>query len=222
MLTFLGGRQSFCDGISRRNFLQVGSLAVGGLTLTDKTVNTALNQFIGTPAYMSPEQADLNGRDVDTRSDVYSLGVLLYELLTGRAPFDSQSLLKSGFEHMLRIIREQEPPLPSSRLSTLDAPSLTTVASARRLAVPRLVNLVRGDLDCIAMKCLEKDRARRYDTVNGIAADLRCYLNNEPIIARPPSSIYRLQKLIGRNKLAFRAGITVALALVAGTIISVS
>jgi len=196
--------------------------AVGGLALTDKTVNTALNQFIGTPAYMSPEQADLNSRDIDTRSDVYSLGVLLYELLTGRAPFDSQSLLKSGFEHMLRIIREQEPPLPSSRLSTLDAPSLTTVASDRRLAVPRLVNLVRGDLDCIAMKCLEKDRARRYDTVNGVAADLRCYLNNEPIIARPPSSIYRLQKLIGRNKLAFRAGITVALALVVGTIISLT
>jgi WD40 repeat protein/serine/threonine protein kinase len=188
--------------------------------LTEKTLFTQFQQFIGTPAYMSPEQASLSGLDVDTRSDIYGLGVLLYELLTGRTPFDGKELLKAGPDEMRRTIRETEPPRPSSRISTLQGEDLTTTAQRRRTDPPELLHLVRGDLDWIVMKALEKDRARRYETANGLAMDIKRHLTNEPIVARPPSSHYRLQKLVRRNKLAFAAAGAVAGSLVAGLALS--
>ena len=135
--------------------------------LTDKTVFTAFAQFIGTPAYMSPEQAQMSGLDIDTRADIYSLGVLLYELLTGNTPFDAKELLAAGMDEMRRKIREDEPAKPSTCLSTMQAMDLTTVAKRRHAEPPRLIHLIRGDLDWLVMKCLEKDRTRRYETANG-------------------------------------------------------
>src|SRR5437899_593520 len=184
--------------------------------LTDKTLFTQFQHFIGTPAYMSPEQAALSGLDIDTRSDIYSLGVLLYELLTGKTPFDAKELLQAGLDEMRRTIREKEPERPSTRVSTLRGEELTTTAKRRGLEAPKLVNVLRGDLDWIAMKCLEKDRARRYETANGLASDIQRHLNNEPVVACPPSNLYRFQKLVRRNKLAFAAGAAVAAALVIG------
>jgi len=171
--------------------------------LTDKTLFTAFELLIGTPAYMSPEQAALSSVDVDTRSDIYSLGVLLYELLTGSTPFDTTELLKRGLDEVRRVVCNVEPPRPSTRLSTLMAADLTTVSRHRQVEPPRLIRDVRGDLDWIVMKALEKDRARRYPTVNGFAADIRRHLAGEAIAARPPSTLYRLKKLFTRNKLLF-------------------
>ncbi len=184
--------------------------------LTDKTLFTAFEQFIGTPAYMSPEQAKLSGLDVDTRSDIYSLGVLLYELLTGGTPFDATELLQSGLDEMRRIILQREPPKPSTRLSTMAADALTTTAHHRNTDPPKLIHHLRGDLDWIVMKALEKDRARRYETANGLAMDITRYLDDEPIVARPPSNLYRFQKLVFRNKLACAAVVAVVGALLIG------
>jgi len=181
--------------------------------LTDATVYTQLNQFIGTPAYMSPEQAEMSGLDVDTRSDIYSLGVLLYELLTGQTPFDPKELTAHGIDAMRRFIREEEPQRPSTRLSTMVGDELTATANRRAVDAPHLAHLLRGDLDWIVMKCLEKDRTRRYETANGLAMDLQRYLNNEMVVARPPSRFYRLQKTVRRNKLAVGAVAAIALAL---------
>jgi serine/threonine protein kinase len=172
--------------------------------------------LIGTPAYMSPEQAEFASVDVDTRTDIYSLGVLLYELLTGSTPFDSRRLLKAGLDEIRRVIRDEEPLRPSTRLLRMADGDLTSIAQCRRSEPPKLVRAVAGDLDWIAMKALEKDRTRRYETANGLALDIRRFLAHETITARPPSRIYRFKKLIRRNRLLFVGLGLLALLLVAG------
>ena len=205
------------DGVAVPKVIDFGiAKATSGQTLTDKTVFTAFEQFIGTPAYMSPEQAEMSGLDIDTRSDLYALGVLLYELLTGKTPFDAKRLVSAALDELRRIIREEEPPRPSARISTLDAAEQTTVAKRRQSEPPKLVHLVRGDLDWIVMKCLEKDRSRRYETVNALASDIQRHLQNEPVMARPPSRLYRLQKTVRRNKVVFAAAAVAILSLVLG------
>ncbi|PYJ08159.1 MAG: hypothetical protein DME25_02235 [Verrucomicrobia bacterium] len=204
------------DGVPIPKVIDFGIAKATQGELTDKTVYTQLQQFIGTPAYMSPEQAEMSGLDVDTRSDIYSLGVLLYELLTGRTPFDQQELLEAGLDGMRRMIREVEPVRPSTRISSLQEAERTTAAARRHTDSPRLIHLLRGDLDWIVMKALEKDRTRRYESANGLAMELHRYLHNEPVMARPPSKLYRFQKMARRNKLAFAAASAVAAALVLG------
>ncbi|MHB8520974.1 MAG: tetratricopeptide repeat protein [Limisphaerales bacterium] len=194
--------------------------ATGQQRLTDKTLFTAFQQFMGTPAYMSPEQAQRSGLDLDTRSDIYALGVLLYELLTGRTPFEAQALLQAGWEEMLRTIRENEPPKPSTRLSTLTNAELTEVARHRESDPVRLESLVRGDLDWIVMKCLEKDRTRRYETANGLARDIQRHLKNEPVTAAAPGAGYRLRKFMRRHRAALATAAALVLLLVAGLVAS--
>ncbi|HXJ61992.1 MAG TPA: serine/threonine-protein kinase [Verrucomicrobiae bacterium] len=186
--------------------------------LTDDTVFTAFEQFLGTPAYMSPEQAQLGGLDVDTRSDIYSLGVLLYELLTGKTPFDAKELLAAGLDAMRRAIQEKEPPTPSTRLKQEGIAQ--QVQSSGESKIKNQKSKIANDLDCIVMKCLEKDRARRYETANGLAVDIERHLNNEPVTASPPGRLYRFQKLVRRNKVAATATAVVALVLVLGVVAS--
>jgi tetratricopeptide (TPR) repeat protein/tRNA A-37 threonylcarbamoyl transferase component Bud32 len=187
--------------------------AIGG-RLTDKTVYTQLTQLIGTPLYMSPEQAGLSDLDVDTRSDVYSLGVLLYELLTGTTPFDSETLKQAGYDEMRRMIREDEPPRPSTRLSTMQQATLSTIAQRRGLEPRRLSQQLRGELDWVVMKALEKDRGRRYESASALAADVQRYLGDEPVEAGPPSAVYKLRKFARKNrKTLATAGVLVSLLL---------
>jgi tetratricopeptide (TPR) repeat protein len=169
---------------------------------------------------MSPEQAEMNGLDVDTRSDVYALGVLLYELLTGTTPFESETLKKVGLDEMRRIIREEEPPTPSQRLSTLEAKACSTVSERRGVDGRRLGQVLRGELDWIVMKALEKDRNRRYESASALAADVQRYLNDEPVEACPPSAGYRLRKYWRRNRRALVTAAVVAVSLVAATGVS--
>jgi hypothetical protein len=168
--------------------------------LTEKTLFTRFNQWIGTPAYMSPEQAGLGSLDVGTRSDVYSLGVLLYELLTGQTPFETQKLLAAGYDAVMRTIREEEPPKPSTKLSTLAEEELSVVADRRRAEPNRLNRLLRGDLDWIAMKALDKDPTRRYETASALARDLELHLGHQPILAAAPGFGYRLTKFARRHQ----------------------
>ena len=184
--------------------------------LTDATLFTQFEQMVGTPLYMSPEQAELTSLDIDTRSDIYSLGVLLYELLTGRTPIDTATMAQAGMDEIRRIIREVDPPRPSARVKTLDGNELTTTAKRRHTDAAKLPGALRGDLDWIVMKCLEKDRKRRYDTATGLAQDLQRHLANEIVTARPPTASYLLGKLIRRNKLAFAAGAAIAASLIIG------
>jgi serine/threonine protein kinase len=184
--------------------------------LTDATVYTQLHQFIGTPAYMSPEQAEMSGLDIDIRSDIYSLGLLLYELLAGSTPFDAKELIARGIEAVRKTIREEETPRPSTRFAMLEGEESTTTAKRRSADRSKLVHQLQGDLDWIVMKCLEKDRTRRYGTANGLAMDLERHLGNEPVVARPPSTIYRMQKLMRRNRLAFAAGTAIVAMLILG------
>ncbi len=188
--------------------------------LTDATIFTAFEQFIGTPAYMSPEQAEMSSLDIDTRSDIYSLGVLLYELLTGRLPFDPKVFAQAGVDQIRQQIREAEPQTPSRRLHTLEDDERTTIAKLRNTVPAQLSLLLRGDLDWIVMRCLEKDRTRRYDTANGLAMDVQRFLRDEPVIARPPSTAYLLQKLIRRNRVAAIGCVIVASVLVVGAVVS--
>jgi serine/threonine protein kinase len=204
------------DGVPVPKVIDFGiAKAIEG-RLTEQTLFTAYEQLIGTPAYMSPEQAEYSGLDVDTRSDIYSLGVLLYELLTGRTPFDGKQLMQDGLDEMRRTLREKEPQRPSDILTTLQGTELNVTATHRHAEPPKLISLLKGDLDWVVMKALEKDRKRRYETANGLTMDIQRYLNNEPVVARPPSRLYRLQKLVRRNQIIFASGTIAALALLIG------
>jgi serine/threonine protein kinase/Tfp pilus assembly protein PilF len=191
-----------------------------GQELTDKTLFTGVAQMVGTPLYMSPEQAGKSDLDIDTRSDIYSLGVLLYELLTGTTPFTKERFQRAAYDEIRRIIREEEPPRPSTRLSE-SGDSLSSISSQRHTEPAKLTKLVRGELDWIVMKSLEKDRNRRYETANNLAMDIQRYLVDEAVLARPPDAAYRFRKFARRNRTVLLAGALVALALVVGALVSV-
>jgi len=223
------------EGVAVPKVIDFGIAKATEGRLTGLTMTTAFEQFLGTPAYMSPEQAVLASADVDTRSDIYSLGVLLYELLTGMTPFDTKALLDAGLDELRRTIREKEPVRPSQRLdariTTLsrraksngesnDKTSDNRSGSQRLAETKALVKVVRGDLDWIVMKCLEKDRSRRYETASGVAKDIERHLNNEPVLARPPSRLYEFRKTVRRHKVGFAATAAIMAALLAGVLVS--
>jgi eukaryotic-like serine/threonine-protein kinase len=203
------------DGEPVPKIIDFGVAKALGQRLTEKTLFTSFLHMIGTPAYMSPEQAELSGAEVDTRSDIYSLGVLLYELLTGVTPFDQETLKKAALDEVRRMIRETDPVKPSTRLHALGA-KLTEVASTRQSDPRALPRLLKGDLDWIVMKALEKDRARRYETSSAMSQDVEAHLDHLPVMASPPSRIYRIRKLVRRNRAAAAGAVLVSLSLVLG------
>ena len=188
--------------------------------LTEKTVFTRYHEFMGTPAYMSPEQAQFSGLDIDTRTDIYSLGVLLCELLTGRTPFNTTELLSGGYDSMRKIIREKEPPKPSTQLSTLSSEDLRLAAAKQSSDPGRLWQMVRGDLDWIVLKAMEKDRTRRYESALTLAADVENFLSDEPVSAVAPSVRYRFKKFARRNRKALIASVAIMISLIGGTVVS--
>jgi serine/threonine protein kinase/WD40 repeat protein len=208
------------DGSGFPKVIDFGVAKATSQKLTEKTLFTAHGMMVGTPAYMSPEQAEMSRLDVDTRADIYSLGALLYELLTGSPPFPEQRLRSAGYNEMQRIILEEQPVKPSTRLSTLQGEQRSVVARNRGASELTLGRAFPGDLDWIVMKCLEKDRARRYDTANGLARDIERHLRSEPITARPPSRLYEFQKNIRRHWIGFAAVAAVVAALALGVVVS--
>ena len=208
------------DGVPMPKVIDFGIAKATQQPLTDKTLFTAFDQFIGTPAYMSPEQAEMNASGIDMRSDIYSLGILLYELLTGTTPWDAKSLMEGGLEAIRRIIREEEPASPSNRLKTMTVTDLSEVAKRRRTGTLKLSGTVRGELDWIVMKCLEKDRFRRYETANSLASDVQRHLRNELVLARPASPLYRLRKLLRRNKMVVMIACGVLAGLLMGLLLA--
>jgi eukaryotic-like serine/threonine-protein kinase len=207
------------DGIPVPKVIDFGVAKAVGESLTERTLHTGFMQLIGTPLYMSPEQAELSGLDVDTRSDIYSLGVLLYELLTGSPPLDREDFRSAPLDQVRRMIREQNPPRPSTRLSHSVSPhALAAIASQRRTEPSKLAKFVRGDLDWIVLKAMEKDRTRRYETANGLASDIERHLNDEPVTACSPSPVYRFGKFLRRHRAFVLGALAVALVLVGGIV----
>jgi WD40 repeat protein/serine/threonine protein kinase len=206
------------DGVPIPKVIDFGLAKAMYQPLTEHTLHTAQGLMMGTPLYMSPEQAELNNLDVDTRTDIYSLGVILYELLTGTTPLERNRLKEAAWQEMFRLIKEEEPLRPSMRLS--GSGTLPSVAAQRKLEPAKLTKLVRGDLDWIVMKALDKERGRRYETANGLARDLQNYLADEPVEAMPPSASYRLRKFARKHKKALVTTVTFVVLLVAGLVVS--
>jgi tetratricopeptide (TPR) repeat protein len=204
------------DGVPVPKVIDFGISKATDARLADRISFTAYAQLIGTPDYMSPEQADMSGLDIDTRSDIYSLGVLLYELLTGKTPFDTKDLLGTGLDDFRKTLRERAPPRPSDRLLTIPRSDVAVAAESRETSPSSLFSLLRDDLDWVVMKALEKDHRRRYETANGLAMDIQRHLSCEPVTAHPHSGFYQFRKLVRRNRVVFATGGAVALALVIG------
>ncbi len=208
------------DGVPVPKVIDFGVAKATEARLTERTLFTEFRQIVGTPEYMSPEQAEMSGLDVDTRADIYSLGVVLYELLTGTKPLDLETLLAKGYGEMLRAIREVEPPRPSTRVSSMGGKA-RAVAHKRSTASGLLPKALEGDLDWIVMRALEKDRTRRYATAVAFAADIERHLEDRPVEARPPSTLYLLRKFVRRNRTGVIAGGVAALAIAAGLVLAV-